>query len=134
MELKAKRGSDSHLGADRVVQCFNPACRRRTEPGVHFCDSCLNKMCHKKTQCFQDGSCQAGKRDLGQEQSLMADKDLLKPCWSCGEPGQKKEIGFPSNSTMAGIISNVVATCSNKDCEFSSFVFSFKAWNTRIKI
>jgi len=64
----------------------------------------------------------------------IKDKDLLKPCWSCGEPGKKKEISFSSNSTMADSIYDIFATCSNKDCEFSSFVFSFKAWNTRTKV
>lgn len=59
------------------------------------------------------------------------EKDKLKSCWSCGEPGQKKDIMGGYCSTDSGNIIDTRATCSNKLCEFSNFIFSIKAWNSR---
>ncbi len=64
----------------------------------------------------------------------MAKGIILKPCWSCGEPGQKKKISAFANATNYGDIIDTRATCSNEDCEFNSFVYTIDAWNTRTKV
>jgi len=46
-------GSKSHSGANEVVRCFNPACGSWSEPGLHFCDSCLTEMCYKRLSVFK---------------------------------------------------------------------------------
>jgi len=41
-------------------KCFNPACRRRAEPEVHFCDSCLTGMLDGKVSVFEMGLVRRG--------------------------------------------------------------------------
>ena len=47
---------------EKIVRCFNPACKARSEPGVKFCDSCLTGMCNGKVRFFEMGL--ARRKDL----------------------------------------------------------------------
>jgi len=53
--MKSKIGSNGHYGSDVVVRCFNPVCGAWSEPGLHFCDSCLTGMCDGKLSVFKMG-------------------------------------------------------------------------------
>jgi len=53
----------------------------------------------------------------------------MKVCPFCGEDSKEKTIPGTSDSTI--LIEEVVITCGNKDCEMSSYLFSFDTWEKR---
>lgn len=54
-------------------------------------------------------------------------------CPFCGEPGVEKKLMASMSSTDAGMETGKAATCSNKECEISSHLFSIDTWETRFR-
>ena len=58
----------------------------------------------------------------------------MKNCPFCGKAGVEKKIFGSLDSTMDGMEIGKGATCTNKECEISSHLFSVETWENRVEL
>lgn len=58
----------------------------------------------------------------------------MKKCPFCRSDGVKKILYGASNSTEAEMETGTAATCSNRECEINSHIFSIETWENRIEV
>ncbi len=58
----------------------------------------------------------------------------MKSCPFCGEAGVEKKIFGSMDSTMDGMEIEKGATCTNKECGISSYLFSVETWENRVEL